>query len=63
VTHGTSLSKLVENYFRKITAQNINGPDFEKISPITKDLSGILSGAASKSDKELLGDALENRFL
>ncbi|MFP4563922.1 MAG: DUF6364 family protein [Spirochaetia bacterium] len=61
--HGTSLSKLVENYFNRISADNIDGSNLKKIPPITKELTGIISGAPSKSDKELLTDALENRFL
>lgn len=52
--HGTSLSKLVENYFSRISAHEINDPAFEKIPPITKELSGIISETPSESDKELL---------
>ncbi len=55
-----SLSKLVEFYFK-----SISGPDKElnKIPPITKELSGIAKFETNKSDKELLSEALNKKFL
>jgi len=56
-----SLSKLVEFYFKSLTSsfENYN----ENIPPITKELSGIARITTTKSDKELLADALNRRFL
>jgi len=57
----TSLSKLVEFYFRAISADS--EPPVGKIPPITKGLSGIAVMKTSKTDKELLNDALNKKFL
>jgi len=57
----TSLSKLVEFYFRSISADTKR--PVERIPPITKGLSGIAKMKTSKTDKELLNDALNNKFL
>ncbi len=56
-----SLSKLVENYFKTLSA----APKMkdENIPPITRALSGIAGPAPAKSDKALLKEALNRRFL
>ncbi len=56
-----SLSKLVEFYFKSLTSsfEHYN----KNIPPITKELSGIARITTTKSDKELLEDALNGRFL
>ncbi len=54
-----SLSGIVELYFRVLSS---NARDY-RISPITRELSGIASLSTTKSDKELLEEALNKRFL
>ncbi len=56
-----SLSKLVEFYFKSLSSsfESYN----KNIPPITRELSGIARIATIKSDKELLQDALNRRFL
>jgi len=54
-----SLSGIVELYFKTLPSDT---KDF-KIGPITKELSGIASFSTKKSDKELLKEALNKRFL
>ncbi len=56
-----SLSKLVEFYFKSLTSSFVNYN--ENIPLITKELSGIARITTTKSDKELLEDALNRRFL
>jgi len=56
-----SLSKLVEFYFKSLSTDFEN--HIESIPPITKELSGIARISTSKSDKELLKDALNKKFL
>jgi hypothetical protein len=56
-----SLSKLVEIYFRSLSATPERRA--ETIPPITRKLSGIAGLSTGKSDKELLQDALSKRFL
>ena len=56
-----SLSRLVEFYFKSLSGDNKN--DIENIPPITKELSGIAGVTTTKSDKELLEDALNKKFL
>ncbi len=56
-----SLSKLVEFYFKSLTRDNIH--HIENLSPITKELSGIAKIKTTKSDKKLLEDALNKKFL
>ncbi len=53
-----SLSGIVELYFKALSSGNN-----DKISPITKELSGIARFTATKSDKELLKEALTKRFI
>ena len=55
-----SLSGIVELYFKTLSS-GINNND--KISPITKELSGIARFTTTKSDKELLEEALTKRFV
>jgi len=58
-----SLSKLVEIYFRSISKPDKNNI-FENIPPITKELSGIAKIEGNiPSDKELLKEALNKKFL
>jgi predicted transcriptional regulator len=54
-----SLSGIVELYFKVLSS---NARDY-RISPITRELSGIASLSTTKSDKELLEEALNKRFL
>ena len=56
-----SLSKLVEFYFKSLSSVSENY--IESIPPITKELSGIARISTTKSDKELLKDALNKKFL
>ncbi len=59
--NGISLSKMVELYFKGIKrdVSSENSP----LPPITKELSGYAKINTSKSDKELLAAALENKYL
>jgi hypothetical protein len=54
-----SLSGIVELYFKTLFS---SAHDF-KIGPITRELSGIASLTTKKSDKKLLQEALNKRFL
>ncbi|MCX6384482.1 MAG: DUF6364 family protein [Actinobacteria bacterium] len=54
-----SLSGINELYFKTLSSEINNN----KIPPITKELSGIARFTATKSDKELLEEALNERFL
>ena len=56
-----SLSKLVEFYFKSLYSDSKN--DIENIPPITKELSGIARITTTNSDKKLLEDALNKKFL
>ena len=56
-----SLSKLVEFYFKSLSSGSDNY--IENIPPITKELSGIAGVSTTKSDKELLEEALNKKFL
>ena len=61
----TSLSRAVEGYFRRIT-ENITVPSAAPdLPPITQKLLGIAAGEGleEKSDKKLLLEALEEKFL
>lgn len=57
----TSLSRLVEFYFRAITSTPEKS--IQSIPPITRSLTGIASFKTDKSDKELLADALNRKFM
>jgi len=54
-----SLSGIVELYFKTLSS----GINSSKIPPITKELSGIAKFTTTKSDKELLEEALTKRFI
>jgi hypothetical protein len=54
-----SLSGIVELYFKTLSS----GINDNKIPPITKELSGIARFATTKSDKELLEEALTKRYV
>lgn len=56
-----SVSKLVEFYFKSLSSVSENHN--ESIPPITKELSGIAKISTIKSDKVLLKDALNKKFL
>ena len=62
----TSLSRMVEGYFRKITNVSSDKITSAELPPITRKLLGIATGGkevTGKSDKDLLLDALEEKFL
>jgi hypothetical protein len=54
-----SLSGIVELYFKALSSEISHN----KIPPITGELSGIARFTTKKSDKELLKEALNERFL
>ena len=54
-----SLSGIIELYFKTLSSEINNN----KIPPITKELSGIAIFSTTKSDKKLLEEALNKRFL
>jgi len=56
-----SLSKLVEFYFRSLGFETRD--DDVEIAPITKELIGIAKFETSKTDRELLEEALSEKFL
>jgi len=56
-----SLSKLVEFYLKSLSANVEN--QIENLPPITKELSGIAKIETTESDKKLLEDALNKKFL
>ena len=56
-----SLSKLVEFYFKSLDADPEK--QIEDLPPITRELSGIAKLETTKSDKELLKEALNKKFL
>jgi len=58
--HGVSLSKMVERYFQFISD---SGKKKEIIPPITKELTGIAKIISRSTDKELLVNALNKRYL
>ena len=56
-----SVSKLVEFYFKSLSS--VSESNNESIPPITRELSGIAKISTTKSDKELLKDALNKKYL
>jgi len=56
----TSLSKLVEFYFKSLSEPE---SEMEDIPPITRELSGLAKLDTNKSDKELLIEALSKKYL
>ena len=58
-THGTSLSKIIENYLQKITNDN---EEKEKITPLVKSLSGIIDLPKDFNHKKEYSDFLVNKY-
>ncbi|HBG07427.1 MAG TPA: hypothetical protein DDY22_18195 [Geobacter sp.] len=54
-----SLSKLVENYLRQITA---NASDKEAITPLVSDLSGVIKPDAAEKRKADYTDYLAEKY-
>jgi len=54
-----SLSGIVELYFKTLSSKNNDN----KIPPITRELSGIAKFTTTKSDKELLEEALTKKYV
>ena len=57
--HGTSLSKLIENYLLNITNEKDKE---EKITPLVKSLSGILTLPEGFDHKKGYSDFLINKY-
>jgi hypothetical protein len=56
----TSLSGLIKNYLLNLTqAEN---KKIEKISPLVKDLSGIISEETTKDSKQQYADHLKKKY-
>jgi uncharacterized protein DUF6364 len=60
--HGTSLSKIIENYLQKITDNNKGKKDKDKITPLVKSLSGIISLPKNFDYKKSYSDFLTNKY-
>ena len=58
-THQTSLSKLVETYFKTITREEIPG---KKVTGIVGELAGLLRGKNIDSSKSDYIDYLEEKY-
>jgi len=54
-----SLSGIVEMYFKTLSS----GTKDIRIGPITSELSGLVNFKTEKTDKELLKEALNKKFL
>jgi Family of unknown function (DUF6364) len=57
--HGTSLSRIIENYLQKITNDN---EEKEKITPLVKSLSGIIDLPKDFDHKKAYSDFLINKY-
>ena len=57
--HRTSLSKMIENYLQKVTNDN---EEKEKITPLVKSLSGIITLPEDFDHKKDYGDFLINKY-
>jgi hypothetical protein len=55
----TSLSKLIENYLQRITAEN---EEKDKITPLVKSLSGIIDLPKDIDHKKGYSDYLTNKY-
>lgn len=55
----TSLSRLVENYFRMLTAKR-KGP--EEMTPLVRELSGIISLDSNRNIKDEYADYLAEKY-
>jgi hypothetical protein len=60
--HGTSLSKIIENYLQKITDNNKEKKDKDKITPLVKSLSGIISLPKNFDHKKSYSEFLSNKY-
>lgn len=60
-SHKTSLSKLIENYLLNITNEKGKGKE-EKITPLVKSLSGIITLPKNFDHKEGYSDFLINKY-
>ncbi len=58
----TSLSKIVENYFKTLIHQDSNSKEFSKHSEI-RSLKGLYKAPVGISDKQLLVNALKKKHL
>lgn len=58
-SHRTSLSKLIENYLKKITN---NETEKEKITPLVKSLSGIINLPKDYDHKKEYSDFLVDKY-
>ncbi len=57
--HGTSLSKLIENHLKSLTAH----PDTEEnITPLVKSLSGIITFPQGSDSKKDYSEYLANKY-
>jgi hypothetical protein len=56
---GSSISAMVSRFFRVMARRDAQAP---QISPTVRKLSGIVSLPKGKSDRELLEDALRERY-
>ena len=61
-SHGTSLSKIIENYLQKITDNNKEKKDKDKITPLVKSLSGIINLPKNFDHKKSYSDFLTNKY-
>ena len=59
-TKKTSLSKLIESYLDRVTAEEKSK---EEISPLVKSLSGVLSIPKNLDHKEEYANHLANKYL
>ena len=57
--HKTSLSKLIENYLQKVTTDN---EEKDKITPLVKSLSGIISLPKDYDHKKAYTDFLIDKY-
>ncbi|HEX4372617.1 MAG TPA: DUF6364 family protein [Puia sp.] len=60
--HRTSLSKIIENYLQKITDNNKEKKEKDKITPLVKSLSGIISLPKKSDHKRSYSDFLTNKY-
>jgi hypothetical protein len=58
-SHRTSLSKIIENYFQKITEES---PEANYITPLVKSLSGIIDIPGDLDHKKAYSDHLIKKY-
>lgn len=56
----TSLSKMVEFFFKYVSEGR--EPENRELPPITKSLSGMVKNTTSKNDKDVLVEALLDKY-